>query len=457
MIKSKTKVDLTIFLLLIFLPLFFYKLGQSSLASFDEAWYADISRNVLINRELFKTYWNGKIFFDHPPAGFWLTALAYKVFGVTNFSARFTQAISGFLGLIFTYLLGKKLFNKYVGLASAMVLASSNWYLFRARSGNLDTLLTLLFVSTIYLAVLAAENKKYTWPLAGSLALLLLTKSVAPFTVFPTLAVVLWKKVKAKDLLFPSILAIGVFGYWFFVQSGQSSTFLSRFLSIGLPGVETKTDYIQNLILMKTYLHNGVGSIFWWGIAGIIGGALTIQKRFWILAVFTGSFFAPFMLSSRGHIWHLIPLHPVLALAFFGYFYLVLEKTIKDKLFCTLLVLATGIHLAYPQIQKNWHEFINVAPFISDEEILSRKAGEYDGDLFVDGDFVPAAVFYSGKVVTQYHQRVGNLESIMQENPGMLLITKQKTLEDSQILPNSYEVILKDRDRVLVRGNNLFD
>ena len=61
------KVDLILItLLFLTLPLFFYKLGQSSLVSFDEAWYASISRNILQTGDLFNLTFNGKAYYDHP-------------------------------------------------------------------------------------------------------------------------------------------------------------------------------------------------------------------------------------------------------------------------------------------------------------------------------------------------------------------------------------------------------
>ena len=51
-IKSDWFLMLLLFLL--FSPLYLYKLGQSSLVSFDEAWYAQIARNVLKNGSVLK-------------------------------------------------------------------------------------------------------------------------------------------------------------------------------------------------------------------------------------------------------------------------------------------------------------------------------------------------------------------------------------------------------------------
>ena len=39
------------------LPLFFYKLGQSSLTSYDEAWYGSIAKQIIQNGDLINLNW----------------------------------------------------------------------------------------------------------------------------------------------------------------------------------------------------------------------------------------------------------------------------------------------------------------------------------------------------------------------------------------------------------------
>ena len=48
------------------LPLFFYKLGQSSLTSYDEAWYGSIAKQIIQNGDLINLNWNGLDYIDHP-------------------------------------------------------------------------------------------------------------------------------------------------------------------------------------------------------------------------------------------------------------------------------------------------------------------------------------------------------------------------------------------------------
>src|SRR3990170_1804980 len=81
---NKNKIDIfVICLFLIFSPLFFYNLSGTSLVDFDEAWYAEIARNILVNRQPFLLSFNGVPYWDHPPLGFLLLTF-YSALKVKN-------------------------------------------------------------------------------------------------------------------------------------------------------------------------------------------------------------------------------------------------------------------------------------------------------------------------------------------------------------------------------------
>jgi 4-amino-4-deoxy-L-arabinose transferase-like glycosyltransferase len=450
MIKNKWDV-FCISLLFLSLPLFFYKLGQSSLVSWDEAWYADIARNVLEKREIFKIYWYGNRFYDHPPAGFWLMAASFKFLGINEYAAMFSQALVGFLTLVVTYLLGKELFNRIVGLSSAVALVSSSWFLYRARSGNLDSFLVFFFVLSVYLAIKATKNKKFLIPFFISLLFLFLTKSVVPFTIIPALVIIFWRKSAAriKDLALYSLITVLPFALWFLLQYVSKHDFVSHYFGIGLPDVSIQSSFADNIRQIKVYLHNSIGKWFYPGILGIFLGALTFKRRFLILSVFFASFFAPFVFSDRGQIWHLIPLHPFMIISFFGFAYFVAKKFVKRKALIAILMFSICIYLSYNQARRNWYEFIDTSAYTSDEEILSKLASEYEAPFYIDGDFVPAAVFYSGKPVSQTYR--GGIKPLFEEVKDFLLITNKWRLDEEGIDEDRYEIIGEDRDKVLIK------
>lgn len=452
----KFKPDLLAILSLSLLsPLFFYKLGQSSLVSWDEAWYAEIARNILKSGDLFHLYWNGYPYYDHPVAGFWGMAIVFKLLGISNFSARLFPAICGLFSIYFTYFLGKELFGRLVGFMSAVALSSSFWFLYRARSGNLDVILTMFFILTILMAIKAIKNPKYKIPFAISLGLLFLTKTLVPITIILPLLIIFWpKKItigslkkEFKKWFIPAFLFIGLVGSYVLMQIWQYPDYFNRYFQIGLPQIKLQTSYIGNFQLMKEYLHNGIGKWFWPGLLGIFASAIFFRKKFLIFpALFL--MFLPFILSSKGHIWHLIPLYPFMILAFFGVFYTILQKAIKRKLIVNLFLVSVGLYLSVIQIRQMWYQFIDIPAYISDEEILSREAGKYPGLFYIDENFGPAAIFYSGKNVKKAGE--GSLQPLFNSSKQFLLITSQWRLDQSGIEPGLYRIIKSDRDKILV-------
>lgn len=439
------------FLTLIFatFPLFFYKLGESSLVSFDEAWYGDIARNILITWDFINLSWNGGRYIDHPPAGFWLIAISQNLFGINEFGTRFASALCGLLSMVVVYFLGRSLFGRVAGISSALALPSSFWFLFRARSGNLDVILTFFFLLTLYLAIRASREKFYLLPWSISMVFLFLTKTLVPFTLIPSLLVIFWKnKYHLKDFKLPIIVIGGSIGGWFIIQIIQDSNFINHFFGIGLPGVSAQTTYLENVRLVKEYLHSGVGKWFWPGLISIFLGLLLKQRRFYILSVFFLAFFIPFIFSSKGHIWHLIPLHPILILSFSGFFYVLLKRFIKREMVILALFLLLVGYVSFLQTRRSWYEFIDVPAFVSDEAILSREASKYLYDFYIDGDFVPAAVFYSGKNVKQI--LVNGLPDLFKQEISALLITYQWRLNGEQISKDKYQILKTDRDKMLI-------
>ncbi len=449
----RKKDILVILFLSLFAPLFYYKLGQTSLVSWDEAWYADIARNILLSGNWFHLKFNGSLFLDHPFFGFWLIAISEKIFGFNELGARFAPALSGMFSIFILYFLGKELFNRYVGILAAVALPSATWFLYRARSGNLDTILTFLFLLTLFFALKASKEKKYLILFAISFVLLALTKTVIPFTILPVLILIFWgnKIYKIKDWIFPIFTFIVLFGGWFWFQYSVIPDFYKHYLQIGMPGINLETSYLGNLKLMKDYLYVGVGKWFWPGVISLGLGLILRQKRFYILAIFFLSFFTPFIFSTKGHIWHLIPLHPILILSSIGFSYIFLKKIIKKKVLL-FIILGVGVfYLSFIQIKQSWHQFIDIPAFVSDEAILSRETKNYPQDvLYIDGDFTPAAVFYSEKKVSQIW--FGGIQDLFTIEESILLITKQERLDGAEIPKDWYEIIRQDRDRILIKS-----
>lgn len=445
---------LVVLVVLILCPLFFYKLGDSSLVSFDEAWYGSIARNIAQSGDFLNLSWNGNAYVDHPPAVFTIMAIFIKLFGDSEFWVRATSAILGLVSIIIIYFLGRELFNKWVGLASTLALPSSFWFLFRARSGNLDVPLTFFFLLTLLLALKAAKNSKFLWLFFLSLTLLFLSKTLVPLTIIPVLILVFAKsKLSLKDYLSPLIIFVLIVGGWFLYQQFKDPNFLNHYLGIGLPGVKTEANLLENFKLMKEYLHSGVGKWFWPGIGAIFAGPFLKKKSFLILSLFFFIFFLPFIFSHKGHIWHLIPLHPILILASLGLTFEILKRIFSQSL-AAAAILLISVYLSLMQLKISWYQFIDIPKYISDEAILSKKSAEYPYPLYIDGDFIQSANFYSGKLVRQISR--DSLAAVMRSSENNLIITYQWRLNEQKIKPSDYTIIKTDRDKILLVNKSHF-
>ncbi|MCL5784310.1 MAG: glycosyltransferase family 39 protein [Patescibacteria group bacterium] len=454
---KKFKWDFLCLLLLTLLtPLFFYKLGQSSLGSWDEAWYADTARTVVKTGDLFHLKFNGNPFFEHPPGGIWITAVVFKLFGISEFTDRLPSAVLGIFSLYLMYFLGKTLFNRVVGFSSALALCSSFWFLSRARSGNLDIPLTFFLLLTLYLALRASKNRRFFVPFFISLAFTVSIKSLLPFAILPALLMIFWKNkiYKLKDYLLAFAAMLSIYITWVIVQYFDNPFLVQRHFFHSLRGSSVGNNFLNSFQLFYTYLHNGIGKWYWPGLAGILTGLILRQKRFLILIVFFISYAVPFLFSKELQIWHLIPLHRLMILLFFGTAYVVILKVSvklniqKLSALTGLLILAFSFYYSFIQLRAAWYQFIDIPRYISDEDILSRQAAKYEGRIILDGDFDPAGAFYSGRVVRKLSEP--SMKKFFETDNNFLLITNTWRL-DGVIDPKDYEVLWHDRDKVLVR------
>lgn len=335
---------------------------------------------------------------------------------------------------------------------SVLALASSVWFLYRARSGNLDVMLTFFFLLTFYLGILVAKKRKFLLLFALSFAYLPMIKGVVFVpALIPSLILIFWGKLKLKDYLIIASALFGLFGIWILIQYFNSSSLALYHFSHSLRDSSIHSDIAANFKLFKDYVHNGIGRWFWQGVLGVLAGLVLNSKKLLTISFFPIIYSLQFMFSPEIQIWQLIPLYPFMILSFFGSVFVFSKKFPKYQLLINTLVLIFTLYTFVIQTRQNWTEFINIPGFVSDDAILSRESKKYPQDiLYIDGDFIPTAVFYSEKKVSQIW--FGGLPELFDKTEQILLITKQERLDGSQIPKNSYEVIKQDRDRILIKS-----
>lgn len=143
---------------------------ENFLRNWDEAWYAEIIRNMSEGSGLLVPYWNGQYYFDKPPLYFWLTLPVVNFFGPPagggEWQERMVSIVATIAATVLVFLIGKKLFGKTAGLLASLVFVTMGQVAVRFLHGNLDALLVCFFLLTFYLYLLS-KNKAIPSVLTG--------------------------------------------------------------------------------------------------------------------------------------------------------------------------------------------------------------------------------------------------------------------------------------------------
>jgi len=188
-LTSTTKRLAAAVLIVLAIIVLFCDLGSIPL-HFDEAIYAEISKEMVERGEWLTPHWNAYAWFEKPPAYLWITGLLFKLFGINEFWARFASALSALGVLLLAFLIARRIYNDSAGLLAVLILLSSQLFVYYGRLGTTDTMLTLCIMLAVYAYLRSADDQRF-WLLAGaSCAMALMVKGaaglIAPAVIFIT-------------------------------------------------------------------------------------------------------------------------------------------------------------------------------------------------------------------------------------------------------------------------------
>ncbi len=146
----------------------------------DESRYAQIPWEMLQRGDLLLPVLQGEPYLDKPPLLYWLIAGSYRLFGVSDWSARLIPALSLHLTVLLVYLLGRRILGEAAAFAGAVLLALAPGFISMGRLLLLDGLLTFwvsLSLFAAFEAIRGATLQRGWWLLAAcACALGILTK-----------------------------------------------------------------------------------------------------------------------------------------------------------------------------------------------------------------------------------------------------------------------------------------
>ena len=115
----------------------------------DEGRYAEIPREMLSGGDWVIPHLNGLDYIEKPPLQYWATAAMYRLFGVSEFSARLYTALTALGTVALVGLLGARIGGRETGWRAAAVLSGMIMVIVLGQLITLDMSLTFYMTASI--------------------------------------------------------------------------------------------------------------------------------------------------------------------------------------------------------------------------------------------------------------------------------------------------------------------
>jgi 4-amino-4-deoxy-L-arabinose transferase-like glycosyltransferase len=204
----------------------FFKSGGFLLFDVDEAVFSEAAREMVETGDYITPTYNYEPRYDKPILIYWFMSIAYKLFGTTEFAARFTSGVFGTLLSLMTFFFVKDVKGLLPALLATLALLLNLEFFVYSHSAVTDMTLAFFITASIYAFYLGAHHGKKRWFLwfwAAS-ALAVLTKGAVGL-LFPAVIaggfILLSKRTELiRPLLRPSYIGLFLLisAPWFIVQ-----------------------------------------------------------------------------------------------------------------------------------------------------------------------------------------------------------------------------------------------
>lgn len=275
----------------------------------------------------------------HPPGWFAILWIWGHIFGFSEISVRLPSVILGVATVGFTFLLGRELFNKRVGILAAFFLAIAPLHIYYSQEARMYVLAVLSAILSFYFLNRLVFQKR--WAGLGFMIslILVLSSDYLAYLVIPAQVIYLiWSRRISKSILAPFLVAGMIFLPWLAIFPDQLRVGLNTASS--LPGwAKVVGSSFKDLLLIpiKTFFGrvtfpDKIFYIIVSGLAGVLFGSIFIhglKKRDQSTKLLISWIFIPLILAFL--ISFFIPVMAYFRMIFIlPAFYLVLAKGLVD-------------------------------------------------------------------------------------------------------------------------------
>jgi 4-amino-4-deoxy-L-arabinose transferase-like glycosyltransferase len=217
----------TLFALAVATALLFIRLGSGSLASTDDAVYAEVAREMAARGDWLEMRWMDAVIFEKPPLLFWCLRLSGALFGFDTFAMRLPSVLAGVITLFYTALMARACLPegaRRLGPPLAIVLTLATvTFTMTTRRPLTDPFLAAAIMATLWHGCRAANpavvHSQGHAALCGlSAGLGVLAKSVAMGPAVLTVALAFAWRRRPKALAVAALVGLAVTAPWFLLM-----------------------------------------------------------------------------------------------------------------------------------------------------------------------------------------------------------------------------------------------
>ena len=311
--------------------LWFGLLAHRPLFDPDEGRYAEIPREMLNGGDWVIPHLNGLVYLEKPPLQYWLTALAFRCFGETEFAARLCTGLAGFFSLATVFFLGRNLWGFDAGVRAVLFTSASTLFVLLGHQLTLDMLLSFCLIAALgcFLMSQVRPAKWRSWMLCcwAAMAFAVLAKGLIGVLV-PAVtlgAYVAWKRdwtmMWRLNLRWGLPLFTAIAAPWFVLAARANGQFL-RFFFVRehfqrfLTTIEHRTEpwwfFVPVLVVgILPWLPQAARALGTPFADRVPRGQFDAALMLWIWCVFVFTFFS---LSDSKLVPYILPVVPALAL-----------------------------------------------------------------------------------------------------------------------------------------------
>lgn len=237
---TRERLTLLILLGLAIAP-YFIGLGSSSLWDSNEAFYAETPREMIESADYINPSFNYQPRFNKPPLSYWVVALFYKVFGVSELAERIPIALGAMVLVAAAFALARIIFSFEAAALAGIALAIAPRFLMFSRRILIDIYLAMFMALSLLFFALAEKyperRRLFLVLMYASMGFGILTKGpvaiLLPATAF-IIYLAAFRQLKKIRSLIPVwgavIIAIIVLPWYVVVYSQHGWLYIKSFL-----------------------------------------------------------------------------------------------------------------------------------------------------------------------------------------------------------------------------------